>query len=253
MAPRGASILRRVMDSSVLIGRDHERGALENLMRQKKNVLVLGDKGVGKTTIIESVVARTPLKNILHSKRSTTLKETLVNFAGSAIAIKNLRKTNILSLKKICYELLQANPEYAILDQVSWVEPKFYGFLTYMKERQVPLIILTRRADKKNIGHLWMGVYDFETLEIKNLDPPRVGQLVEYYTSALNLKIDALAEFKKDIFKFSEGNPKIIQDLCDLARNEKYRSKGYVDLRLMDLDRRINSAITQKLRPASSC
>jgi hypothetical protein len=139
---------------------------------------------------------------------------------------------------------LDANPGYVVLDQVGWVEPKFYGFLTYIKEQQVPLIIVTRRADKRNIGHLWMGVYDFETLEIKNFDPSRAGQLVEYHVSALNLKIAALSEFKKYVFKFSEGNPKIIQDLCRLACNEEYRAKGYVDVKLMDLDRRIKSAIT---------
>ena len=232
------------MDSNVLIGRGDERRALDELIQQKKNVLIIGVEGVGKSAIVDDLMAAGVIKNLLYSKRSATLKETLVNMVGSAVGGKDLQKRNILNLKKTCYQLFDANPEYVVLDQVGWVEPKFYGFLTYMKERHIPLIVVTRRADKTNIGHLWMGVYDFETLEINNLDPPRAGELVEYYVSAFNLKIDAPAEFKKYVFKFSEGNPKIIQDLCRLARDEKYRAKGYVNVRLMDLDRRIMSAIT---------
>jgi hypothetical protein len=231
------------MDSTVLIGRDDERRALDELIREKKNILIVGVEGVGKSAIVDGFIAAGVVKNLLYSKRSTTLKETLVNMIGWAVGGKDLQKRNILNLKKTCYGLLDANPEYVVLDEVGWVEPKFYGFLTYIRERQVPLVIVTRRADKKNIGHLWMGIYDFATLEIKNLDPPRASQLIEYYVSTLDLKIDALAEFKKYVFKYSEGNPKIIQDLCRLARNDKYRAKGYVDVRLMDLDRRIKSAI----------
>ncbi len=133
--------------------------------------------------------------------------------------------------------------EYVVLDHIAWVEPKFYGFLTYLKERSIPFVIVTRRPDKKNIGHLWMSLYDYQTLEVKNLDQTKTSQLIDDYASGLDLKIDAVSDFKKDVFKLSQGNPKIIRELCRLAQEEKYRSKGYVDVKLMDLDRRIESAI----------
>lgn len=227
MAPRRETVLRSVTTGArVLIGREKERRLLGDLMGQRKNVLILGAEGVGKSAILEKVVMSGPVKNILYSKRSTTLKETLVNLVGSTVGGKELQKKNILSLKKTCYQLLDAKPEYAVLDQIGWLEPKFYGFLTYMKERNIPFIIATRKPGKKNVGHLWMGLYDYETVEIRNLDAIETGQFVDCYAAALDLKIDALADFRKEIFKYSGGNPKIIRDLCQLARNKKFRAKA---------------------------
>jgi predicted ATPase len=232
------------MNSTVLIGREQECRLFDELMRRRKNILVLGDEGVGKTAIVDNVLAARTVKNTLYSKRSTTLKETMVNMIESARGGKDLPKKNILSLKKICYQLLDERPDYAVLDHVEWVEPKFYGFLTYLMERKLSFVMVTRRPDKKSIGHLWTGLSDFAKLEIKNLDSTKAGQLIDYYASTFNLKIDAPADFKKEVFKISGGNPKIISQLCYLARDEKYRAKGYMDVKLMDLDRRISETVT---------
>jgi hypothetical protein len=244
MAPGRLPVLRSLTTgASVLIGREQECRRLADLITQKKNVLILGNEGVGKSAMVEDVIVRGVVKNILYSKRSTTLKETLVNMVESTLGGKDLQKKNILSLKKICYQLLDNSPDYAVLDQIVWVEPKFYGFLTYLKERKVPFIIATRQPGKTNIGHLWMGLYDFETLEVKNLDQTKTADLTDFYASRWDLNIDALTDFKKNVFKISGGNPKIIRDLCRLAQDEKYRAKGYVDVKLMDLDRRISDAV----------
>lgn len=231
------------MGSSLLIGREQECRLLDELMRRRKNIFVLGEEGVGKTAIVGNVLAACAMKNVLYSKRSPTLKETMVNMIESVRGGKDLQKKNILSLKKICYQLLDENPKYAVLDHIEWVEPKFYGFLTYLVERKLPFVIVTRRPDKKSIGHLWMGLYDFEKLEIKNFDQAKAGELIDYYASRLDLKIAAAVDFKKEVFHVSKGNPKIIKELCCLAHDEKYRAKGHMDVRLMDWDRRMNSAI----------
>lgn len=229
------------MMGSVLFGREHERRLLDELVRQKMNVLILGDEGVGKSAIVEDLLSGGLIRNFLYSRHSATLKETLVNMVGAAQGGKDLQKKNILSLKKICYQLLDANPEYVVLDHVALVERKFYGFLTYLKERKIPFVIATQRPGKKNIGHLWKGLYDFEKIEIGNLDLPWARQLIDYYASSFDLKIET--DFKREVFSISKGNPKIIKELCHLAREEKYKAKGYMDVKLMDLDRRISNAV----------
>src|SRR6266542_2490330 len=231
------------MASRELIGREEECLLLNELIRDKKNILIVGDEGVGKTAVLDSMLASGVVQHVLYSQHSATLKETLVNIIKGTHPSKEWHKKNIQSLKKICYQLLGESPEYVVLDHIAWVEPKFYGFLTYLKERSIPFVIVTRRPDKKNIGHLWMSLYDYQTLEVKNLDQTKTSQLIDDYASGLDLKIDAVSDFKKDVFKLSQGNPKIIRELCRLAQEEKYRSKGYVDVKLMDLDRRIESAI----------
>jgi hypothetical protein len=71
----------------------------------------------------------------------------------------------------------------------------------------------------------------------------KAAELVDCYASIFCLNIGASANFKKEVFKISRGNPKVIKELCRLARDEKYSRKGYVDVKLIDLDRRINSAM----------
>jgi AAA domain (dynein-related subfamily) len=229
--------------SGLLIGREKECRLVGDLMRQRRNVLILGEEGVGKSAIVENVLSACALNNVLYSKHSATLKETLVNLVESAIGDQHLQKKTILSLKNICYRLLDRSPEYVVLDHVAWVEPKFYGFLIYLIERKLPFIMVTRRSGKKNIGHLWKGLYDFERLEINNLDQPRACKLMDYYAECFDLNLDMEADFRKEIFSISKGNPRVIKELCCLARDEKYKAKGYIDVKLMDLDRRINWAI----------
>jgi hypothetical protein len=227
----------------MLIGRESESRLLHELIRQRKNILIAGPEGVGKSAIVDHVLTGGAVKNILYSKSSATLKETLANIAEFALGSKNLHQKNILSLKKICYELLEASPDYAVLDHMAWVEPKFYGFLSYLKEQKIAFIIVTRSLDKKDIGHLWMGLYDFDKVEIKNLDQTGTNQLIDYCAQSFDLKLHEATHFKNEVFTISKGNPKIIKELCRLAREEKYRARGYVDVKLMDLDRRIKNAV----------
>jgi len=42
----------------VLIGREDERALLERLVTQRKNILIYGEKGVGKTTILRNLINR---------------------------------------------------------------------------------------------------------------------------------------------------------------------------------------------------
>ena len=90
------------MALDLLIGRGDERRALNELIQQRKSVLILGDEGVGKSALVEDALANSGIKNILYSKRSTTLKETLVNLLQSATNLAHLifwrlRKTAISS------------------------------------------------------------------------------------------------------------------------------------------------------------
>ncbi|MGN6732940.1 MAG: AAA family ATPase, partial [Candidatus Binatia bacterium] len=206
------------MALDVLIGRDKERRALDDLIRQRKNILILGEEGVGKTALLKDALANSKIKDILYSQRSTALKETLVNLLRSATDRKDLTQKNILALKKNCYQLLEGRPAYVVLDHVAWVEPKFYAFLAFIKEQKFPFVIATRKSGKKHLGHLWMALCDFSVLAVQNLDQVNTDALIDFYAATLDLQLGADSTFKKHLFKLSRGNPKIIKDLCRLAR-----------------------------------
>ena len=107
-------------------------------------------------------------------------------------------------------------------------------------ERQIPLVIVSRGLRKEHIGQLGMILYDFMKIEIDNLDRAAVDKLAEHFIAHLGINITKKSKFKKDIFYYSKGNPKIIQELCFLAADAKYRPKGFLDIKFLNLDRRIN-------------
>ncbi|MCM8796703.1 MAG: hypothetical protein NC923_02315 [Candidatus Omnitrophica bacterium] len=226
-----------------IIGRDKEINLINTLMQQRKNIIVFGEEGVGKSTIIQRILSDKN-ENILHVQKNGTLRETLIGIAMAGLqhssAIENL---NILALKKKCYAIIDKAPIYIVLDHMGRVEPKHYTFLIYLLEKNIHLLVISRGLDKKCIGHLRMALYGFEKVEIKNLDRAASNNLTDYFMKEFGIKVTKEAEFKQAIFDYSGGNPKIIKGLCFLARDVKYQKNEAIDVKLMDLDRRISEAV----------
>ena len=232
-----------MVKESILIGRETECMVIKELMARKKDIMILGEEGVGKSAIINKLLSERDRENFLYSSQSKTLKEALISLiefrAGSK---KNIQNKTTLTLKKIGYEILDQHTGYVVFDHISWIEPRFYGFLIYIMNKKLPLIILARGMEKTNIGQLWRASYTFEKVEITTLDKSRADELIRHYITSLCLKVIEESEFNRKVFNFSKGNPKIIKQLCFLTRDEKYHAKGYPDVKLMDLDRRISQA-----------
>jgi len=231
--------------SDILIGREKECAAISGLISQKKSIIIFGPEGVGKTTIINKVLSNLVALNSFYSPISKTLKESLLNFMEYGASDKKIiQKADILGLKKLFYKILaKKNPEYIIFDQIESVEPKFYSFFVYLMEAKIPLIVLSRGLQKQDIGHLRISLFSFEKVEISNLDKPTADILIDYFIKEFGIKITKDVDFKKQIFHFSKGNPKIIQGLCFLARDVKYQKSDGLDVKLMDLDRRISEVV----------
>lgn len=210
-------------------------------MSEKKNIMVFGQEGVGKTSIIQEVMNNIGTDRILYSPQSGTLKETLMNLVLSGGSVQgNINEKNILALRKVLYPILDQKPGYIIFDHIGRVEPKYYSFVEYLTERELPLMIIARGIDKKNIGHLRYALHNFKRIEISNFDRSRSDILVDHYVNEFSIKVVQLDHLKKGVFHFSNGNPKIIKQLCSLAKDMKYQKKGFIDIKLMDLDRRID-------------
>lgn len=228
-----------------IIGREKECAAIVNFINQRKNIIIFGPEGVGKTVILNKVITGFPGINKICSQESKTLKESLLNFTTCAsFDRKTINEANALALKKLFYEILARNkPEYIIFDHIESVEPKFHSFFVYLLETKIPLIVLSRGLGKKEIGHLRMSSFNFEKVEISNFDRSATDTLIGHFINEFGIKITKADEFKKQIFHFSKGNPKIIKGLCFLARDVKYQKDNGLDVKLMDLDRRISEVV----------
>jgi len=229
-----------------MIGREKEIAIIIRLMTEKKNVVIFGKQGVGKTSIIQEVINNAGRGGILYSPQSRTLKETLINLLSSGHQRdKKMNKMNTLALKKNCYEVLNQNPGYIILDHLERIEPKHYSFLNYIIDKNIPLMVVSRSLKKEAIGHLRMSLFSFEKVEVCNLDRQAADMLTDSFIKELGIEIAKKDDFKKEIFKISGGNPRVIKQLCILAHDGKYRRNDSLDVYLMDLDRRIGEVIAK--------
>ena len=234
------------MNDDNLIGRENELKAIGDSVNNKRNVIVFGQEGVGKSAIISKFLKNRGMKKVLLSKNSHSLKESLENIITSSSGYKvDVRAKNTLSLKKILYVLLDNNPEYLVFDHVGRVDPKFYSFFTYIIDRKIPILIGCRGVDKKDIGHLRLSIFAFEKVAVLNLDKEKTFELVNQCIDMFRIKLTNADNFKKEIFHFSKGNPKIIKKLCLLAHEDKYRINGSLDVHLMDLDMRMGEVMSR--------
>jgi AAA+ ATPase superfamily predicted ATPase len=231
--------------SDILIGREKECAAISALIDKRKNIIIFGPEGVGKTVILNKVLSGLAAVNIFYSKESKTLKTSLLNLMVYASCDKkSIQTADTLTLKKIFYNLLdEKKPEYIVFDHIESVEPKFYSLFTYLMERKIPLIVLSLGVEKKEIGHLRMSSFTFEKVEVFDLDRPTANLLIDHFIKEFGVKVVKTDEFKQAIFSHSKGNPKIIKALCFLARDVKYQKNDSIDVKLIDLDRRINEAV----------
>jgi len=229
----------------ILIGREKECAAISSLVSQRKNIIIFGLEGVGKSAIIKSVLKDRNIAGLLYSQDSRTLKGTLSNLAVSISGnTKVVQEGNILALKNILYGIINdKKPEYIVFDHVESVEPKFYSLFVYLMEAKIPLIVLSRGLQKKDIGHLRMSLFAFEKVEISNLDRSTGDVLINYFIKEFGIKVVKRDEFKHAIFSHSKGNPKVIKALCFLARDVKYQKNDSIDVKLIDLDRRISEVM----------
>jgi len=226
----------------ILIGREKEVRIISNLANQKKNIIIFGEEGVGKTAVINKVLAdQFNSKQYLYSEESKTFREALMGLVLSSSSTRGkIEEENILALKKMLYPMLDKNPEYIIFDHVGRVEPKYCSFLEYLIERNLPLIVISQGTDKKAIGHLRYLLHNFERMELSNFSRIATDILVDHYIGKFNIKVVEPDNFKKAIFHFSNGNPKVVKQICSLSRDTKYSKKGFIDVKLINLDRRIN-------------
>lgn len=228
-----------------MFGREKERKLINDLMNCRKNIIIYGEEGTGKSAVIHEIINRRKSGKLLYSHSSKTLKESLINpILFYSKDTKKMNNKNIPMLRKIFFAMLdEITPEYIIFDHVELVKPKHYSFFLYLMDKKIPLIIISRGIKKKDIDHLRMVLFDFEKVEMTNLDRLSTDKLADHFIKKFKIKVDCMNDFKKDIYKYSGGNPKMVKKLCFMAKDAKYQSYGNCNVKLIDLDYRISKAM----------
>ncbi len=229
----------------MLIGRIKEQEIITKAILKRKNLFVHGESGVGKTYLVKQVVDNLKDKGVLYSGNCATLKNTLLGLLKYEHDLSFLSRQNILSLKKLFYQMIRGKQPYFVFDHLSGVGPRFYAFFEYLMDLEISFLGVSSGLAREDIGHLGLLLFNFEKMKILNLNKGNTAALIKYYLMARQPRIVLPKEFVKQIFHVSKGNPKIIKQMCLLASESKYQKEAGLDVKLMDLDRRISEVVKQ--------
>lgn len=228
------------MEQTIFIGRKNELKQINRLMQRKRNIIIWGAKGVGKTTIIRKLLTDRKGAAIPYASDSHTLKT-----AMGGLLQRDVQLYNMLTLRKQFYKFLEEKFPYIVFDHVVSVGPRYFSFFEYLLTKDIPFIILNKGNTRKDLHPLGFLTLYADSVEITNFPKCDVDDLVFYYVRTLNLAVQDSQEFANEIFRLSAGNPAIIQQLCYLSKDVKYLQGGVLNLGLADLDRRIEEIITK--------
>ena len=214
------------------VGRAKEIALLQRLHAQRKHVLILGAKGVGKSALVAHLRQSLRLHVCPASERLSEICEALEREfrldAGDFHLIQ--RKNRLL-------RLLKESQRAVVFDGASWTTPKLASFIESVSERAA-VWLCVRSEHPWDIGRVWPLLVRFEKVEIKPFHPAETRGLVE---AAIRLGIapPSAADAIERLHHLCAGNPKILCELIEGLATGQYDPHKKFDLRLLDLDRRI--------------
>ncbi len=217
------------------VGRRKEVARLADLHARRKHVLILGPAGVGKSALIRHAAGFLPLLVCPESARFSDLCASLEGQFGLDRADRRLAERK----QRLRLAVAEAGKTVA-LDGVAWTSPKLSAFLESLSER-VPVWVATRSAHPWDIGHCWPLLVRFERVELSPFHPADSRALVEAAVRSGRVSAAALEAVER-LHRLSAGLPRVLCELLDGLATGRYDPRRAFDLKLLDLDRRIQEA-----------
>ena len=218
------------------VGRGKEAARLQQLHAQRKHVLILGPAGVGKSALIRHAACCLPLLVCPQSERLSgicTSLEAQLGLCGTEQRLPERKR-----------RLLRAVTEMGktvVFDAVGWTTPKLSAFLGCVSQR-VPVWIATRSEHSWDIGHFWTLLVRFARLELHPFHLAETRALVAAAVGAGQVP-DAALDAIKRLHHLAAGLPRVLCELLDGLAKGRYDPHRRFDLKLLDLDRRIEKLL----------
>ena len=217
-------------DSTRLVGREAEAGHVLDAVSRNISVLLVGGVGVGKTHLLDTLQFDRPVLEMTDTK---DFKKSLAGIllylfdgdkeAAGALFYKDLKRDGNLvahvnkeTVPAMCKILMGVTKpgEYVLkIGDIDGITPTVVRALELLKDHFT--IVTTSRGIKAiNAGFIW----NFERVEVRNLSRAHTLRLVHYLTEELAPEDKAYLGNK--VWDTSEGNPRMIQELCGRFRKE---------------------------------
>jgi len=224
-------------DTSQLVGREIEARKITDLINKNISVVVVGKTGIGKSELVNSLRFD---RKVLEVEDCKEFKKALANillylFNGDKESVLQLFypdtdpaklsvQLNKESVPAICRLLMQLTKPHEYILKIGDIEnitPSVVKALEILKDHFV--ILTTARVVKmQSAGFIW----NFERVELENLSRANSLRLTHYLIQDLEPEDSEYTRNK--VWDISEGNPRMIQELCGRFRKEPILDKETV-------------------------
>ena len=226
------------------VGRAKELAQLQRLHAQRKHVLILGPAGVGKSALIQHAASSLPVLVCPQSERLSDICNSLESQLGLDSADQKL----VQRKQRLLQAITQAGST-VVFDGVGWATPKVCSLLNCVSER-VPAWICSRSDFSWDIGHLWVSLSRFMRVELHPFRLADTRAMVEAAVQSGQVGIATL-DAVEHLHRLAAGIPQVLCELLEGLATGRYDAHKLFDLRLLNLDRRIQHlATTHSPRPA---
>jgi hypothetical protein len=186
---------------SPFTGRETELGVLIELHRQRRNVLMVGSPGVGKSALLQEVKVRLPLLIIPQTKEKALFKslEDQLKDEQSPCTGPEVKRY----LKRI-----ESRGEPVAFDSVADTSKAVSQFM-FEVSKLVPVWIVCRSDLPHEIGLISNRLSDYVRLSLLPLKLIEVRRLIARSVQQDELRRDALNHVSA-LYRLCRGNPKIL-------------------------------------------
>lgn len=191
--------------------RTQEKNRIVAALLASSSILAVGEEGIGKTTLCNAVVEELRVQDfpVCHSEPATT-KQVLTEIAEQLeIETTNISGKQLTTdgLKLAIANYLETNTAFLVFDDAHQFEPKFRGWLKYLKRKGQPMLLLATAPPKTDI------FLNIPSLIIKPLPEYAVREIMEQTAleRGINLQPNELAKLQSR----AGGNPMLAQRSID--------------------------------------
>ncbi len=215
------------------VGREKEIARLRQLDKQRRHVLILGAKGIGKSALVEHLRESFDLRVCPISERLSEICESLEHSLDAETSNLELVKRKNRVLK-----ILKGTKRTVVFDGASWTTPKLGTFIENVS-LCVPVWLCVRSEHPWDVGRIWPLLVRFEHIELKSFHPKETQRLVEAAVRENSISEKSLG-IVGWLHRRAAGNPRILCELLREIAHGHYDLGNPHSLRLLNLDRRIH-------------